>query len=105
VLDRYRAEYFQGDADDWLLPASGLAVETRFVGWGAGMVDLEGGYQPKILPALKPWLRGGYYYGSGDGNPNDNRHGTFFQILPTAPRGLAGSWLETLGVNFRIRNS
>jgi len=33
---------------------------------------------------LKPWLRGGYYYGSGDGNPNDNKHGTFFQILPTA---------------------
>ena len=26
--------------------------------------------------------------GSGDGNPNDNRHGTFFQVLPT-PRPYA----------------
>jgi hypothetical protein len=57
--------------------------------WGvqdhrAGMVDLEAGYQPKILPRLKPWVRGGFYYGSGDNNPNDGTHGTFFQILPTA---------------------
>jgi hypothetical protein len=28
-------------------------------------------------------LRGGYDYGSGDSNPNDNTHGTFFQALPT----------------------
>jgi hypothetical protein len=26
--------------------------------------------------------------GSGDGNPNDNTHGTFFQVLPT-PRPYA----------------
>jgi hypothetical protein len=37
---------------------------------------------------VKPWLRGGYYYGSGDGNTADSRHGTFFQILPT-PRPYA----------------
>jgi hypothetical protein len=57
--------------------------------WGAldhlaGMINLEAGLQPKILPKLRPWLRGGYYHGSGDGNPNDTRHTTFFQILPTA---------------------
>jgi hypothetical protein len=56
--------------------------------WGtqtqrAGMFDVEGGYQPKILPGLKPWLRAGFYYGSGDKNPGDNKHGTFFEILPT----------------------
>ncbi len=50
--------------------------------------SLEAGYQPAILPALKPWIRGGYTYGSGDGNPNDRTHGTFFQILPT-PRPYA----------------
>ena len=50
--------------------------------------DLETGYQPAILPALKPWLRAGYTYGSGDGNPNGHTHGTFFQILPT-PRPYA----------------
>jgi hypothetical protein len=57
--------------------------------WGnqaqrAGMVDLEGGFQPKLLLALQPWVRGGYYFGSGDKNPNDGTHGTFFQLLPTA---------------------
>jgi hypothetical protein len=71
-------------------PIDFLAIGTGQYGrWGtldhrAGMVDLEGGFQPPILPRLKPWLRVGYYYGTGDGNPNDNRHGTFFQILPTA---------------------
>lgn len=61
--------------------------------WGAqkqraGAVDVEAGFQPKGLPALKPWLRGGFTYGSGDGNPNDGTHGTFFQLLPT-PRPYA----------------
>ncbi len=73
--------------------------------WGAGQtgrwgmqtqlayaLDFEGGYQPAALPGplakMKPWLRGGFTVGSGDGNPNDNRHGTFFQVLPT-PRPYA----------------
>ena len=43
---------------------------------------LEGGYQYKQLKT-SPWLRAGYFYGSGDANPNDNRHDTFFQVLPT----------------------
>jgi hypothetical protein len=46
-------------------------------------LDFEGGFQPAILPRLKPWLRGGFTMGSGDKNPNDNTHGTFFQVLPT----------------------
>ncbi len=31
-----------------------------------------------------PWLRGGVNYSSGDDDPIDDRHGTFFQMLPTA---------------------
>ncbi|MBV8847660.1 MAG: alginate export family protein [Bryobacterales bacterium] len=61
--------------------------------WGtqtqrAFAADFEGGFQPKILPRVKPWIRGGYTYGSGDGNPNDSTHETFFQVLPT-PRPYA----------------
>ena len=68
-----------------------FAVQTG--SWGkqqqrAAMVDLEAGWQPPVLRKIQPWVRGGYYFGSGDGNPNDNRHGTFFQILPT-PRPYA----------------
>jgi hypothetical protein len=56
--------------------------------WGqlaqrSGAVAAEAGWQPPVLPAVRPWLRAGLDYGSGDGNPNDNTHGTFFQILPT----------------------
>lgn len=56
--------------------------------WGtldhrAGAFAAEAGWQPKGLKKVAPWLRGGYNYGSGDGNPNDTRHGTFFQLLPT----------------------
>jgi hypothetical protein len=44
--------------------------------------DVEAGYQWTGLP-LKPWLRGGYFLGSGDGDAGDGRHETFFQVLPT----------------------
>ena len=47
----------------------------------------ELGWQPKV-EHLHPWLSAGYSYGSGDGNPNDSHHGTFFQLLPT-PRQYA----------------
>lgn len=61
--------------------------------WGAQKqlayaLDFEGGYQPALLPRLKPWIRGGYTIGSGDSNPNGKTHGTFFQLLPT-PRPFA----------------
>ncbi|MBI5281823.1 MAG: alginate export family protein [Candidatus Solibacter usitatus] len=56
--------------------------------WGrqdhaAGAIDLEAGWQPKALPKLKPWLSGGYFHSSGDGDTQDNKHNTFFQLLPT----------------------
>lgn len=56
--------------------------------WGnlaqrSGAFATEAGWQPPVLPAARPWLRGGYDYGSGDSNPNDNAHGSFFQVLPT----------------------
>jgi hypothetical protein len=30
-----------------------------------------------------PWLRAGWFRSTGDNNPADNEHNTFFQILPT----------------------
>lgn len=59
-------------------------TQTQRAGAGAAQI----GYQPAILPAVKPWLRGGYFYSTGDSNPNDGVHGTFFAILPT-PRVFA----------------
>jgi hypothetical protein len=73
------------DAVGWLAFQTGR--------WGTEMqrayaLDAEAGYQPAILPTVKPWIRGGYTIGSGDGNSNDSKHETFFQILPT-PRPYA----------------
>lgn len=75
------------------IPAPGGTIDL--LGWGVlqngqwGPLEqrsragaLEGGYQWNHA-ASSPWLRGGYFYGSGDSNPNDNRHETFFQVLPT----------------------
>jgi hypothetical protein len=61
--------------------------------WGvqdhrAHAIDLEAGFQPKILPKIKPWFSAGFSDSSGDGNPNDSTHETFFQVLPT-PRPFA----------------
>ncbi|WP_456434290.1 alginate export family protein [Thermosulfuriphilus sp.] len=43
---------------------------------------IEGGYKLKELP-WQPWFRVGYFYGSGDDDPNDNDHETFFMMIPT----------------------
>jgi Alginate export len=58
------------------------------LGQRAAAYDVEAGFQPQVLPALKPWLRAGHFWSSGDADPNDNLHQSFFQILPT-PRPYA----------------
>ena len=68
---------------DFLLWGTG-----QFGKWGglthkAWAWTAEAGYQFTNIPA-KPWLRTGYFMSSGDSDPTDSEHGTFFQILPTA---------------------
>ena len=62
----------------------------QFGCWGrldhrAGAVAVEAGYQFKGagIDRIQPWIRGGYFRGSGDSDPGDDRHGSFFQNLPT----------------------
>jgi hypothetical protein len=97
-LSNIRIETFGGHSLHAIETSAGT-VDALFWGalqtgrWGvlkqrASSFDVEGGFQPKVLGKVKPWIRGGYTYGSGDGNPNDTTHGTFFQILPT-PRPYA----------------
>lgn len=54
--------------------------------WGrldhrAGALAVEGGYQ--FRAKTSPWIRAGYFHSTGDGDPLDGRHNTFFQVLPT----------------------
>jgi len=60
--------------------------------WGelnqhSGAYAVEGGYQWNKI-ATSPWLRAGTFRSTGDNNPTDNQHNTFFQVLPT-PRVYA----------------
>lgn len=60
--------------------------------WGllnqhAGAAAVEGGFQLTKV-ATAPWLRGGWSRSTGDSNPTDGQHNTFFQIMPT-PRVYA----------------
>ncbi len=59
---------------------------AQFGRWGqldhhAGAFALELGHQ--FPGAWKPWLRGGFFRSTGDGEASDNKHTTFFQALPT----------------------
>jgi len=80
----------------FILAAPTSAGTFDLLGWGAlqngswgeltqrsGAGAIEGGWQPTFWDRVHPWLRGGYYYSSGDGNAAEGTHGTFFAILPT----------------------
>jgi hypothetical protein len=90
-----------GGVDVYTFGASWLGVYTLgpgrldALGWAAGQTGdfsalehsayagvLEAGYQ---LPGLwsKPWLRVGINFASGDSDPADGEHHTFFNLLPT----------------------
>lgn len=65
-------------------------VAGQFGDWGrlnhrSAAIAAEAGYQftGKSMEKIKPWLRAGYFRSSGDGDPSDATHGTFFQVLPT----------------------
>ena len=77
-----------------LLPTPAGPIDL--MGWGVGQggdwgqqdhtawaLAFEAGWQPHGLP-WKPWLRVGYNRSSGDDDPHDGDHETFFQVLPTA---------------------
>src|SRR5262245_51804675 len=72
----------QWDSLVWIAAQSGSWYELRH---RAASVAIEGGHQ-WTATRWQPWLRGGYLYASGDGDAGDNRHGTFFEMLPTVRR-------------------
>ena len=74
------------------------AGELDVVAWGAGQVGdwygsphraasvaLEAGHR-WTRAAWRPWLRAGYLWASGDDDWQDDRHTTFFQMLPSSRR-------------------
>ncbi len=72
----------QWDGLLWLAGQSGAWYEQTH---RAASVAAEAGYQ-WTTATWQPWVRGGWLFASGDRGPLDNRHGTFFQMLPTVRR-------------------
>mgnify|MGYP001104379881 CR=1 FL=1 len=64
----------------WGVVQAGRWGRLDHAGWA---LAVEGGWQPKRPVRLRPWLRGGVFLSSGDADPADGKHQTFFQILPT----------------------
>lgn len=71
---------------DLLFWVAGQAGSWGLQDHSAGAFAAEAGYQ--FPSRLQPWIRGGYFKSTGDGNPLDDKHKTFFQVLPT-PRVYA----------------
>jgi hypothetical protein len=60
---------------------------------GAYSVLVEAGFQWR--GRWQPHVRAGYLHASGDGDARDNRHATFFPMLPTTPPPLlAGTFAQ-----------
>ena len=77
VLPRPNGEY---DLVAWLAAQTGDWYGRSH---RAASVALEAGHRWTRVPS-RPWLRAGYLWSSGDRNGDDDRHGTFFQMLPSS---------------------
>jgi hypothetical protein len=88
AINTYGAElaggYPLGDGElHWLAWVAGQEGDWYELDHRAAAMALESGYQWTGAP-WAPHLRAGWLYGSGDSESGDGRHGTFFQMLPTA---------------------
>jgi hypothetical protein len=73
-----------GEVDSvvWLAGQVGDWYGDRHRAWS---VAAEIGHRWTAM-AWQPWVRAGLLYASGDNDPTDDRHGTFFQMIPTSRR-------------------
>lgn len=69
----------KADALVWVVGQVGDWQSQSQKSWA---IAAEGGYQWTGAWGV-PWVRAGYFRSSGDGDPNDDSHHTFFQLLPT----------------------
>ena len=73
--------------------------------WGAldhhaGAAAGEAGYKFAGV-ATQPWIRGGFFRGTGDNNPNDGKHNTFFNLMNSSDQFVQVMDAPTKKVNLR----
>ncbi|MGQ0732027.1 MAG: alginate export family protein [Acidobacteriota bacterium] len=82
VLGAYPADTAEVDVLGWAALQRG---DWYAQGHTAFAIAGEAGIQWSHVP-WKPWVRAGAFHASGDQDPRDDRHGTFFPLLPTVRR-------------------
>jgi hypothetical protein len=98
VVGAYGTRAGQIDVLGWFAGQGGSWYEESHRAWSLG---LEGGHQWTQAP-WQPWIRAGVLYASGDDNPADARHGTFFQMLPTVRRYSMTTAYSQMNLNDRF---
>lgn len=68
---------------DGMVWAAGQFGDWQSLDHQAWAFAVEGGYRfPNVV--AQPWVRAGIFRSSGDDDPADGDHGTFFQLIPTS---------------------
>lgn len=97
TLDRFNAIHLGTYGGHYIQAIESRAGTFDLLAWGAlqsgswgglsqhaAAAALETGIQPKFWKTVRPWIRGGYFYASGDGDSQDGTHGTFLPLLYSA---------------------
>lgn len=94
----YPAATGQADALLWIVGQNGTWYDRSHRAYAFAA---EAGYQWTDLP-WKPWVRAGIDRASGDDDPTDTTHGTFFPMLPTARKYSLSSTYAFMNLDDRF---
>ncbi len=95
LIGAYPAGSGQLDVLAWLAAQNGRWYDHDH---GAVSYATEAGYQWSRA-RWTPWLRVGFTHASGDDDPTDGEHGTFFPMLPTMRRYSATTANSTMNLD------
>jgi hypothetical protein len=98
VVGAYPAGPGEADVFGWVAVQAGNWYDDDH---RAFALAAEGGYQWTKAP-WRPWIRGGEFHASGDESATDDRHGTFFPMLPTLRRFSQTTVYSTMNLNDRF---
>ncbi len=87
----FPTDFGEVDSVVWLAGQAGDWYGSSHRAWS---LAAEVGHRWTAMP-WQPWVRVGLLYASGDKDPTDTKHGTFFQMVPTSRRySLSNSYAQ-----------
>ena len=98
LVGAYKAAKGQLDTLAWLVGQGGNWYGESHRAYAFA---LEAGYQWPTATG-QPWVRGGVDRGSGDSDPHDARHETFFPVMPTVRKYSLSATYATANLDDRF---